>query len=283
MALICVEIAVRDDPRLPDAVGSLALQTRRPDRILIAAAPDTPEPLVEAARARTPGIPITVLRVAGGIVGARAAAIGAITEELTVFLDSDEVAPPSWLATLVAPLEAHSAEFSGGPTRPSRPPATSLERYSVLLEASIYEGLVPARVTYLPLQNTAWRTDLVRRVGFDPRIPFAEDHDLETRAAAAGARGVFVPAAWVYHDPQSAAGYTRWARKRYRYLVAMTMSLAKNRGLSARAREHRRTVRHPLALVEASLKPFALAAGTLRWRRVARSASGTPSPPAPVP
>jgi glycosyltransferase involved in cell wall biosynthesis len=268
MGTVCVEIAVRDDPRLGDAIASLAAQKRRPDRVVLAADPTTPDTLVAAARARAPGLAVSVERCAGGVVAARARATAGIPEDVTAFLDSDETAPPEWLRRLLDPIERGAADFTGGPTRPSRPPSSALERYAVLLEASIYEGIVPAHLAYLPLQNSAFRSDLVRRLGFDARIPYAEDHDLESRALASGARGAFVPEAWVYHDPRTAPGYARWARKRYRYQVAMTMSLAKNGRLAARARERRPVVRHPLVVVDTLLKPFAFVDGTLRWRRV---------------
>ncbi len=172
-----------------------------PDRVLIAASTDSPREFLRSAIANAPGIHVEVARFAGGVVDARAGAQLVISEEFTAFLDSDETAPPEWLERLIAPLEAGTAEFSGGPTRPSRPPRTSVERYMELLERSIYEDLVPSRVTYLPLQNTAWRSAPLARLGFDPRIPFAEDHDVESRAERAGLRGVFLPEAWVFHDP----------------------------------------------------------------------------------
>ena len=268
MGTVCVEVAVRDDPRLLDALASLALQERAPDRILVAASTATPTQLVEAARARFPTLPLEVRAFPGGVVEARAASLADLTETVTAFLDADERAPPGWLSHLVAPIEGGTADFTGGPTRPLRPPRSSAERYSVLLEASIYADLVPRQVTYLPLQNTAWRTEALRRLGFDPRIPFAEDHDLETRAARAGLRGRFLPDAWVYHDGGAEANLYRWARKRYRYLVAMTMSLLKNRELGHRLAEKRRPVPHPLRFVEAALKPAALVHGWARWYRV---------------
>ncbi len=268
MATVCVEIAVRDDPRLPHALASLAAQTRRPDRVLIAASPATPEELLAATRAQGSGLPIDVARYPGGVVDARAASLEQIREEILVFLDSDERAPPEWLGRLVAPVEDGRATFSAGPTRPARAPTTPYERYSDLLEASIYDNLVPRRITYVPLQNSAWRAADLRALGFDPRIPYAEDHDLEVRAERAGGRGLFVPEAWVYHDKSDETSFARWARKRYRYLVAMAMSLMKNGELRGRFGETRRPVRHPLRYVEALLKPIALVHATIRWRRL---------------
>jgi len=281
MGTVCVEVAVRDDLRLLDALASLAAQERRPDRVLVAASTASPESLLSGLGQRFPGLTIDVHRFPGGVVDARAASLVGLTEGVTAFLDADERAPPGWLARLVAPVESGTADFAGGPTRPLQPPHGSIARYSVLLEESIYADLVPKRVTYLPLQNTAWRTEALRRLGFDPRIPFAEDHDLESRAAGAGMVGTFLPDAWVFHDGGTQTNLARWARKRYRYLVAMAMSLLKNRGLSDRLAERRRPVAHPLRYLEASMKPFALADAWLRWRRVAtpaerRAARGPP-------
>ena len=263
---VCVEIAVGDDPRLLRALASLEGQTRRPDRVLVAAATRTPPALLEEAQREFGSLPLEVARFPGGVVDARAASLDRITEEYTAFLDADETAPPEWLERLLVPLESGGATFSGGPTRPLRPPEHTIERYSVLLEESIYSGLVPSHIAYLPLQNTAWRTETLRSLGFDPRIPFAEDHDLETRALAAGGTGAYVPEAWVVHDRSTETSYVRWVRKRYRYLVAMAMSLFKNGGLSRRLRERRTPVPHPLRFVEALLRPLALLDGYLRWQ-----------------
>jgi GT2 family glycosyltransferase len=267
MGTVCVELTVLDDRRLWDALDSLSAQSRLPDRVVIAASTRTPESLLTEARRRFTARPLDVARFGGGVVDARAGALAMLHEDMTVFLDSDERAPPGWLAEIVRPVEDGTAEYVGGPTRPLRPPQNTIERYYALLEESIYRDLVPRSVTYLPLQNTAWKTSVLRSLGFDPRIPFAEDHDLETRAARSGARGVFLPGAFVFHDRSDETSFLRWARKRYRYLVAMAMSLLKNGELRGRLAERRRPVRHPLRWVESAMKPFALVDATVRWRR----------------
>ncbi len=282
MTTVGVEVAVGNDPRLPAAIASLEQQVRRPDLVLIVADPATSEALVASAIAAAPSLVVRTVRFAGGVVAARAAALDRLSTDVTAFLDSDEVAPPEWLDRLVGPIEAGAASFSGGPTRPLRVPTHPIERYYALLEASIYEGLVPTSPAYLPLQNSAWRTPDLRRLGFDPRIPFAEDHDLETRALNAGLRGLYVPEAWVYHDKTAETSYVRWARKRYRYLVAMAMSLLKNDALRGRLAERRTRVRHPLAYVEATMKPFALVQASVRWRRLERRPPSEATPAGPT-
>jgi GT2 family glycosyltransferase len=268
---VCVEVAVLDDPRLVETLASVDRQRRRPDLVVIAGSPRTPASLVDAVAARCPGLPLQVVRSPGRAVDAREAALAVINTDLTVFLDSDEVAPPEWLERLVAPIEDGRAEYSGGPTRPTRPPKGPIEEYVALLEESIYADLVAQSVTYLPLQNTAWKTSVLRALHFDPSIPGAEDHDLETRASNAGFRGVYVPDAWVHHDKSDETDLFRWMYRRYQlYHVPMAMSLLKNGELSGRLREHRRPVRHPLRFLDAMMKPPALLDAAYRCRRRAR-------------
>jgi len=264
---VCVEIAVKDDPRLLTALDSLAAQRRRPDRVLIAASPLTPNDLASQALGRQPSLRVELVRLPGGPVDARVEAMPLLTEPTTAFLDSDEVAPPEWLERVVAPIEAGTAAFSGGPTRPLRAASNSIQRYMELLEASIYDDLVRQSIAYLPLGNSAWRTSVLKQFGFDARVT-AEDHDLETRVLAAGHQGVFLPDAWVYHDKSYETSYVRWARKRYVWLFQMAVSLLKNGKLSDRWHERRRPVPHPLYYVEAMMKPVALLHARLRWSRV---------------
>lgn len=279
MGTVCVEIAVLDDPRLLEALASLAAQHRRPDRIVVAASPRSPPALLAAAVDRFPTLRIEVLRVPGRAVDAREASLASIAEETTAFLDSDETAPAEWLDQLVAPIEAGRVDFAGGPTRPRRPPEGAIEEYVDLLERSIYEDLVGRSVSYLPLQNTAWRTTTLRALHFDPAIPGAEDYDLEIRALHAGHRGEFVPSAWVYHDKSDETDLFRWMSRRYRlYHVPMAMALIKNGELWGRLGERRRPVRHPLRYLDGAMKPAALL--TALWRERRRRAV-VPSRPAP--
>ncbi len=276
---ICVEIAVKDDPRLLAALDSLAAQHRPPDRVLIAASPLIPDELAETAVRRHPSLQVELVRLPGGPVDARVEAMPYLHEPTTAFLDSDEVAPPEWLERIVAPLERGEVAFAGGPTRPLRPAENSIQRYMEMLEESIYQDLVPRNIAYLPLGNTAWDTRVLKEFGFDARVT-AEDHDLETRVLAAGHRGVFLPEAWVFHDKSYETSYLRWARKRYVWLFQMAVSLMKNDRLSQRWHEHRKPVRHPLYYVEALMKPVAFVHARLRWSRVS-AAPSTPQGPGP--
>jgi succinoglycan biosynthesis protein ExoM len=281
MGSICVELAVLDDPRILQAIESLDRQTRRPDLVMIAGSPRSPETLFTEAARRFPGLCIRVERIPGRAVDAREGSLASIDTDVTAFLDTDEVAPPEWLARVVEPIESGRADFTGGPTRPLRPPHGSIEEYVALLERSIYEDLVVGHsVTYLPLQNTAWRTSTLRTLHFDTTIPGAEDYDLEIRAVHAGFRGAYVPEAWVYHDKSDETELFPWLLRRYKlYHIPMAMSLLKNGELGERLSERRRPVRHPLRYLDAMMKPPALLTAAFRERhRRAVAPSGRPTP-----
>lgn len=264
---VVVEIAVKDDPRLLAALDSLAAQHRPPDRVLIAGSPLTPEALASQAVHRLPSLKVELVRLSGGPVDARVKAMDLLNEPTTVFLDSDEVAPPDWLERIVAPIEAGTAAYCGGPTRSLRPPSHPIQRYMEMIEESIYDDLVPKNIAYLPLGNSAWRTSVLKEFRFDPRVT-AEDHDLETRVVNAGYPGQFLPEAWVYHDKSLETSYVRWARKRYVWLFQMAVSLLKNRAMGERWRERRRRIPHPLWYVEQLMKPVALVHARLHWSEV---------------
>ncbi len=80
------------------------------------------------------------------------------------------------------------------------------------------------------------------------------------------------------HDKSNETSYLRWARKRYRYLLAMAMSLIKNGGVRSRLEERRRSVDHPLRYVETLLKPVALVHAFVRWRRPGGAAATVSGP-----
>lgn len=264
---VVVEIAVKDDPRLLAAIDSLAAQTRRPDRVLIAGSPKTPDDLAAAATSRQASLRVELARLEGGPVDARVKAMGMLREPTTVFLDSDEVAPPEWLERIVAPIEDGRAVYCGGPTRPLRPPTHPIQRYMEMIEESIYDDLVPRNIAYLPLGNTAWSTAVLQRYGFDQRVT-AEDHDLETRVLADGLPALYLPEAWVFHDKSLETSYRRWAQKRYVWLFQMAVSLLKNGKMRDRWQERRRPIPHPLWYVEQAMKPIALVHARLHWSEV---------------
>lgn len=264
---VCVEIVVLNDDRIVNTINSLLKQRKKPDRILVADG-GSKEDFLESVRTSFSDPIIEIVVLPGLPVETREKSLEMLKEEITVFLDSDQSAPENWLEDLLEPFSElnQSLVYTGGPTKPYREANSAMERYINLTEEHIYSDDLSKSLTYIPLGNTAWKTDILKNLGFDRRLKFeAEDNDLETRAYKAGFHGKFVKEAWVWHDKTSESSFFRGMRKRYRYLVGAATVFIKNKTLSNRSKERRSFVRHPFAIVEMMLKPVALLHAYVRW------------------
>ena len=271
---VAVLVTWLDDPRVLRTLASLAEQTRRPDEVLVADGGSREERLapVRAFAAAHPWV--RVERHPGSVAETRNSALASLKDaDVVVFLDADQVAPPGWLAALVAPIEAGRAAFAGGPTRPLGPPKDEGEAYLNEFEAWFYPNVVARDLTKLPMGNSAWRLDVLRAAGgFDPRLTWGgEDYDVNLRVHAAGHRGEYVPDAWVHHDQSGRTTLRRLLRRKYRYNVGATMAYLKNGVLRAKMREAARNTvafRHPYERWNLVVQPLALARALTLWRRV---------------
>lgn len=271
---VLVLVTQFDDLRVMRTLRSLDEQTRRPDEVLVADGGSRPE-VLDAMEAWARDRPyVRVERHPGSVAATRASALRSLGGvDVVAFLDTDEVAPPGWLAALVAPIERGEAAFAGGPTRPLAPPAGPGEEYLNAFEAWFYPNVVARDMTKLPMGNSAWRLDALQGIGgFDERLVWGgEDYDVNLRMAKAGHRGVYVPEAWVHHDQSGRLDLRRLLRRKYRYNVGATLAYLKNGVLREKAREARRNTaafRHPYERWNLVVQPLALARALTLWRRV---------------
>jgi GT2 family glycosyltransferase len=261
----------RDDPRVARTLESLLAQSRPPDDILVAdgdSGPPALERLMELAR-RHPVI--RVERHPGRVADTRAGGLLSVHGDAVAFLDADEVAPPHWLATLVAPLESGEADFAGGPTRPLGPPRSRTEAHLNAFDAWFYAAVVPRDIAALPMGNSVWSAAVFRKIGsFDRRLSMGgEDYDLNLRALAAGFRGRFVPEAWVYHDQSHVDRWSMWMRRKHRYNVGAALAYLKNGVLGRRAARSARVTLgfpHPYEWPNLISKPLALVQAWFLWQ-----------------
>lgn len=257
-----------DDPRVVHAVESALAQGPIVHEVLVADGGTKPALLEELGRRLGARPRVRILHLPGSVADSRNSALSHIKSELTAFLDADQVAPPGWLDALTAPIRNSEADFTGGPTRPKTAPKSRAEAYVNRQEADLY-AVVPRDLALLPMGNSAWRTDLLRRLGFDPRLAGGgEDYDVNLRALRSGARGVFVPGAVVAHDQSHLDSFRKVLRRKSRYYMGAAVAYLKNDQLGARGRSAARRfrVRHPVDLLDVVLKPWAL----LRARQYAR-------------
>lgn len=155
--------------------------------------------------------------VARGPAAARNAGLAVADTPLVVFLDSDVVPEPGWLAPLLA-VFADPAVGLAAPRITALPPVTGwLGRYEAV-HSSLDLGPDPAlvvprsRVAYVPSAALLVRRDAVGG-GFDEEMHVAEDVDLVLRMHAAGWRLRYVPGSRVAHDHRTRVR-AWWLRKR---------------------------------------------------------------------
>lgn len=265
---VTVLITLLNDKRVERTLDSLRKQSRAPDEILVAdggSRHDILDILARFPEARVEHHP-------GSVAETRASALKNVATDVVAFLDSDEVAPPGWLAALVEPIEAGHADYAGGPTRPLAPPQGKGEAYLNDFEAWFYPNVVAHDITKLPMGNSAWRVDALREAGgFDPRLVWGgEDYDVNIRVAKLGKRGVFVNSAWVFHDQSGRNDLRRLLRRKYRYNVGASLAYMKNGVLREKMRgaaKNSVAFKHPYERWNFVIQPLALLrAFTLRGR-----------------
>jgi cellulose synthase/poly-beta-1,6-N-acetylglucosamine synthase-like glycosyltransferase len=219
-ASVSVIVTVLDDPRLERTLESLLRQTRFPQEILVADGGHSPviAGICEQFASRDSRIRRVV--APGTIAQSRNVALGSVRSELIAFLDTDEVAPPEWLARLVEPFSDPSVGFVGGPTPAMQGTTRNVAaRYYDAYLRRFYDRVASHTPHALPMGNSAWRARIFQQLGLlDLSVSGYgnEDQEMALRALGAGWRGVFVPTAGVEHD-FSDIGWRSLFRKQRRY------------------------------------------------------------------
>lgn len=275
---IVVEICNFNDITLKEALKGLSLQNRLPDRVLIADGGSKEEYIATMKSFQETDPDVSKLNVdwkilKGTHLETREKSIDCLDEDITVFLDSDEVPLSNWLEDITGPILQGKADFTGGAMKSVISSPDFISSFYKELEERVYESDVYIDVSYMPLGNTAWKTEILRKLRFDLRLVKsggeAEDYDLEMRAIDAGYRGAYVSSALVKHFQKFPKGFWNLVRKRYSYLLAAAIALTKNKRLGKRAGEKRMKLKHPFGKVETLMKPVALLHGFIRWHIIA--------------
>ena len=125
--------------------------------------------------------------------------------DMFIFVDSDCMAPPHWLASIDTAVRQHGYDAFGGPDRehPSfstTQKAISYAMTSILTTGGIRGKQVRTGGAFHPRSFNMGMTHQVFHTtdGF-ARMRFGEDVDLSIRIIRAGFRTGLIPDAWVYH------------------------------------------------------------------------------------
>jgi len=197
---VTVVVPVRNRPReLADCLVSLTRVYYRGllDVIVVDDASDPP--------AAVPGgVRLIRLHRPVGSAAARNAGAAECRTDLVAFLDSDCVAEPDWLESLVPELADPAVAAAGGRVLPASE-GSWLERYEAV-RSPLDLGPTPAAarpqapVPYLVTANLVVRRSIFETLGgFDPALRCGEDVDLCWRLHSAGHRLAYQPASRVHH------------------------------------------------------------------------------------
>lgn len=186
-----------------------------------------------------------------------------IEGEITVFIDTDESPETHWLEMLTEPILKGGFDFVFGSTKPLKIPESRYSRYLDNYDSYLYEYVLEKDILKGAMGNSAWKTELVKKIGFDPCLGIGgEDYDLTIRAFIAGYRGKYVKEAVVLHDQNSISTLRKFVKKIfYNYLVGASLVYRKNGMMFSRSTSSfsaNTSFKDPLEIVIFLLKPFAL-------------------------
>ncbi len=272
---IVVEICNFNDQKIKQALKGISRQDLLPNRVMIADGGSTTS-YIEGIKAFQHSDPevrklnVEWISLPGTPLETREKSIDYLDEDITVFLDSDEVPEPDWLKNLTSPIINGIADFTGGPMISKVTGSNYITDYYLEIENRIYGSDVKVDVTYIPLGNTAWKKEILKKLRFDMKLAKscgeAEDYDLEMRAVDSGYKGKFVPSASVSHYQSFPKTFAGLVSRRYQYLLGASIVMIKNGRLGKRVMEKRQKIDHPFAVLENLLKPIALLHGYFKWR-----------------
>jgi glycosyltransferase involved in cell wall biosynthesis len=206
---------------------------------------------------------VRILVLPGSIAVTRNKVTPFIQGDITVFIDTDELPYNSeWLPRLTDPILKGTSDFTFGPTRPMHSPDNRIARYFDMYDEWLYTNILPHDITKGAMGNSAWKTEIIKKVGFDTALTIGgEDYDVTIRAITAGYRGQFVPEAILLHDQNNIRTLRRFLKKEFfYYLLGASLTYKKNHlsikkiGSSVKGSSWRGD---PLEIVVILMKPFA--------------------------
>ena len=183
--------------------------------------------------------------------------------DIAVFIDTDELPTNGWLTKIVEPIVIGKFDFAFGSAIPFRPPDSIYSKYLAIYDEFLYSNILPTDIMKGAMGNSAWKTEIIEKIGFDPCLGIGgEDYDLTIRAVKAGYKGVYVKDAILLHDLNGIRTLRNFLKKMfYNYMVGASLAYRKNGILFGRvgaSATSNARFRDPIEIIMFILKPLAL-------------------------
>ncbi len=256
---ISIVITSYNDKRSINLVKQL--RTLNPFEIIVADGGSQKE-LIEELKCLEDDV-IKLYDLPGNIAETRYQVQNLIRGEITVFIDTDEIPKDEWLKLLTEPIEKEECDFTFGSTVPLMAATSRYSQYLDDYDAFLYSKVLVKDIMKGAMGNSAWKTEIIRKIGFDPCLGIGgEDYDLTIRAVEAGFKGFYVREAILGHDQNSISTFKKFLKKIfYNYQVGASLVYRKNNMLFKRGAASVSTnsvFKDPLEVVVYMLKPIAL-------------------------
>ena len=127
------------------------------------------------------------------------------TGDFYIFVDSDCMAPPHWLAAIDAAVSQYGYDAFGGPDREHPSFSTTQKAISYAMTSLLTTGGIRGKQvrtggTFHPRSfNMGMTVEVFHATDGFARMRFGEDVDLSMRIIEGGFRTGLIPDAWVYH------------------------------------------------------------------------------------
>jgi glycosyltransferase involved in cell wall biosynthesis len=208
--LVSVVVPARNaQETIVECVRSLLAQTYPRDRYEILVVDNGSTDRTRALLAEFEPAIAVLAQATRGAGAARNAGVREAAGEIVAFTDADCTADAEWLSELVWPLADPAIGICGGQIL-ARRPATAAELFGEVVHDHAAAMLVFSP-PYAVTMNWASPASLLAELGgFDERLLRSQDAELAYRAARAGYRLAYCPAAIVYHrNEQTGRGLFR--------------------------------------------------------------------------
>ena len=213
---------------------------------------------------------IKFYNIPGSVAESREGIREKITGEITVFIDTDELPTEKWLQEITDPIIKGVTDFVIGPTVPLNKPKNRIERFINDFDKEFYSEIVSKDVTLGPMGNSAWRTEILKKVPFDTSLTMGgEDYDFTIKAVNNGFRGYYNENAVLFHDQSVSANLFKFLRKRFRYMVGASLAYRRNGYLNNKLMDRHIfniITKDPLELILLMMKPFAYLWSEIAYR-----------------
>lgn len=203
---VTVIIPVRDDPRLVRCLEAVAGQTYPADLVEVLVADNGSTIAITELCAHWPRVEV-VREPSGGSYAARNAAVLASSGAVLAFTDADCLPEATWLEETVAAIEGGADVVAGHVTVRARDPRAPhpVEAYE-LVHAFPQEVYVARGGACVTANMVTTRAVFDATGPFRPDLHSGADIEWSQRAAARGARTVYVRAAVVHHPARDSYG-----------------------------------------------------------------------------